>query len=618
MKISISPSKILENKSKISEELKGLETAFQELKSEMNQISSSDIQYTKEFVRIYEEYQGISQEILEFSKSLLDHVEKEIKVGIVGHFSHGKSTLINSFLHKSDDDMREILPTGDGICTSVPTVIRFDDGTDIRYEMNDKNLSSEDFHAAVTSIDDNTKVPHGIKISYGVREQSVLEPFQKNNILLVDTPGMGGPYFSDNILIKRWMEQFSLVLLIISAKDINQVSANQVKGFLRNYTKHMLIFVTMWDEWKNCTDYKECKNNESAQDKALDMITREFEDVSQAFVKDELLLKTVFVSAKNYLDPKMRSVPKSERFDESWGRNVAIAMILNYISNKKDVVEGKMVLSPLIEEKLMASKRVFEKLEFSKKQLHDFSKSIRSKTKKNENQIDTNDIKDIQRKTEEEFEKYIKECSKKISREVKSYANDMLRYETTDYGSFNSKVKGIYEKQLEQLEKKIKKSLEKSSKHINHHIEKQLEERSDFDFSLIEELDNIIDALENIRMDMVPDEFSVDYSSFTAAENLKKAFVRVFKHKEIEKNKRESFKLVKNRYVNDVNSESRIIEQIDDFLDHKDEIKECFERLVERINEDINEKNQDATEKLESCVEEIEFRIENVLDWVKE
>src|SRR6056297_1097714 len=136
---------------------------------------------------------------------------------------------------------------------------------------------------------------------------------------------------------------------------------------------------------------------------------------------------------------------KMKDFFESWGRNIGIEKIMNYISNKRDILDGgKMILSPLVQEKLKESKRVFEKLDFSKKTLREFYKKINKRSTKKESKIDIKEIKEYGKKTDDELNQIIEDAAKKISREIKNYANDMLRYENADYASFNSKVRDIY------------------------------------------------------------------------------------------------------------------------------------------------------------------------------
>jgi len=272
----------------------------------------------------------------------------------------------------------------------------------------------------------------------------------------------------------------------------------------------------------------------------------------------------------------------------------------------------------LVQEKLKESKRVFEKLDFSKKTLREFYKKINKRSTKKESKIDIKEIKEYGKKTEDELNQIIEDAAKKISREIKNYANDMLRYENTDYASFNSKVRDIYERRLSRLNKRLGRTLEKRSLEIQRFIDSRLEEQGELEVNLQEEFDTNLEVLENEFEDVMAEKFSVDYSSFTTAENIKGAFIKVFKRKEIEKNKRERFRIIKNRYINDVNSPSKIKENIDELLEFEFKLNDYFENLISRIEDEINFKNEEATDQLESYVENIEGKIDILMDLVKE
>ena len=76
-------------------------------------------------------YEVVGDLLTQLRRQVPEHVRKleersrsEILVGVVGKYSHGKSSMLNGILGPLAGD-RETLPTGVGVVTSLPSILRF-------------------------------------------------------------------------------------------------------------------------------------------------------------------------------------------------------------------------------------------------------------------------------------------------------------------------------------------------------------------------------------------------------------------------------------------------------------------------------------------------------------
>lgn len=142
--------------------------------------------------------------------------QAELIVPVVGGFSAGKSTLINSFIDKS------ILPTGITPETSLATELRFSETEYI--EAVNKDESIEKF--AITefeSIKDNAKQFKFIKLYLNNAHLKAIQP-----LVLVDMPGFDSPLDAHNQAILNYLSRGVYFIFLASVEE-GTVSRNTIQ-----------------------------------------------------------------------------------------------------------------------------------------------------------------------------------------------------------------------------------------------------------------------------------------------------------------------------------------------------------------------------------------------------
>ena len=151
---------------------------------------------------------GLSTEKIESMLSLLG--AQELLVPVVGEFSAGKSTLLNSFIGRE----KQILPTSVAPETAIATELRF--GTDERIEAIDKNgnvakrFSVDDFASLNSQSGDFSFVRVYLNNS-NIRS---IEP-----LVLVDMPGFESPLDAHNTAIRNYLNRGAFFVVLVSALD---------------------------------------------------------------------------------------------------------------------------------------------------------------------------------------------------------------------------------------------------------------------------------------------------------------------------------------------------------------------------------------------------------------
>ncbi|MDO4223051.1 MAG: dynamin family protein [Acinetobacter sp.] len=166
-----------------------------------------------QFLSYIREAKNIIQPI-DITSDRLDQLETEIQhaeliVPVVGGFSAGKSTLINSFLGT------EILPTAITPETALATELRY--STDERIEA--INQSGDTIHytlADLKSIKDNAKNFKLLKLYLNNEQLKQIQP-----LVLVDMPGFDAPIESHNQAILNYLNRGVYFIFLTSIEDGN-------------------------------------------------------------------------------------------------------------------------------------------------------------------------------------------------------------------------------------------------------------------------------------------------------------------------------------------------------------------------------------------------------------
>ena len=159
-------------------------------------------------------------------------ITEPVYVGMLGRYSHGKSTLVNC-LFSLDENTK--LPEGGGIVTTKVTMVAFDKNVSrpeaykhFRGEGNESErfLDYHDFKdAAKDRDDDNSNIAYlEAKIPVDEKVVGLKTNFFQHNIQLVDMPGLGGAYSSDYVT-KDYLSICDLVIVTIKITEIE----NEIK-----------------------------------------------------------------------------------------------------------------------------------------------------------------------------------------------------------------------------------------------------------------------------------------------------------------------------------------------------------------------------------------------------
>ena len=230
--------------------------------------------------------EGIARELRLFKKKTvlplvesMDRVKTVIAsplhVGFLGRYSHGKTALVNS-LFKLDD--ASSLPEGEGVVTSKVTYVSFQRSisSPCAYEVKEggaaEQIDLEYLRSRVGKTDYDTSSVNYYKLDLPVDgDGNFASNFADKNINLVDMPGLGGAYFKDTGLTKRYLRELDVIIAVIKMDEIEQSGAvlnDLVDDYHGIPTLAVLTFSDMFAESKL---YYDCDND---IDKALDKAKR--------------------------------------------------------------------------------------------------------------------------------------------------------------------------------------------------------------------------------------------------------------------------------------------------------------------------------------------------------
>ncbi|MBR4325138.1 MAG: dynamin family protein [Bacteroidales bacterium] len=223
---------------------------------------------------------------LEYCSNL---ITAPVYVGMLGRYSHGKSTLVNC-LFSLDDKTK--LPEGDGIVTSKVTIVSFDKKVSspeaykhFRGERNESERFSNygDFQdEAQSKKDDNSNIAYlEAKIPVDEKVVGLKTNFFQHNIQLVDMPGLGGSYFEDEDTTQKYLRIIDLVIITIKITDIKK-SAESVDDFLKNINCPKIIVLTFFDKAAEDNFFSDCKDDEEILLKAKKQVKECFKNIGNA------------------------------------------------------------------------------------------------------------------------------------------------------------------------------------------------------------------------------------------------------------------------------------------------------------------------------------------------
>ncbi len=333
---------------KFVENVEELKNSVESLQEEINKtderiksyINSRDFIASKEirkFLNTWNEFQTTLTKDCEICKEVIN---TPIYIGVVGHYSHGKSSLINALISfpKSDD---EVLPTGENIVTAKTTLIQFNEGAGIerfgcKKDGEMEYIDDSVFKRLVSGKMQNPWDYFLIRIGY---EKSVDEELFKTlsiyNISLFDTPGLASSYWSDRSELQDWLETFDVVLLCIDGLSIgSKLSTVLLEALAICRGKLVIPIITKWDRWKECPDYNGIKNESDARQKAKDLIKKYLPLLGESLEKGLIY----FISAYNYINSVEIPPELTSDFTEFWNIDQIRQELTRLVVGRKDSI----------------------------------------------------------------------------------------------------------------------------------------------------------------------------------------------------------------------------------------------------------------------------------------
>ncbi len=412
-----------------------------------------------------------------FRSKLIDILEKEainlfkiiqkykegherVRVGVIGNFSSGKSTFINSLLGEN------VCPTAIRPTTSCITQFVYSDVKEV-FLITDENkfqkISIEKYHKLVEHTGESSNIPKIYKFEYRYPAEIL------RNIILFDTPGFENPQnpYDEKITEEILFNETDVVLFIqdINQPDIGEKTRNRINKLKKEKPEISWYFILNKAEEKSNHDIKEIvrkiKEDKFMQETfekifvyssksiltSLEAHTKEIERIKDILFNaiknkiDEIMEKSV-AEETIYLTVSFKTGEKERRRSRRRDKKIILTMDENSIELPSNLLKKEKRLNFFVEirEKILEEfKRIFtrkneifksklnKKLKFYLQQRAEILQEIESEIKKKiENILKEND--EINAKLLKAHEKFIREVEKiatnkkeRIERELKKH-----------------------------------------------------------------------------------------------------------------------------------------------------------------------------------------------------
>ncbi len=211
-------------------------------------------------------------------EDVVDKINSPIQIALLGRYSHGKSSLVNALFQI--DDIHK-LPDGPGIVTSKITHVRFherkEDVVKVALDEEETSIGFEQFQDEVQGNGDKellSSVDY-YKMFLPIGSSDIARQFAKNNIELVDMPGLGGRYFHDTETTRERLDDMDMVIVPIKITEIEE-AADKIKYFLDNVKVPIIPVFTFEDEGLKSPMYRDCLGDpEKMFSKAREILLKE-------------------------------------------------------------------------------------------------------------------------------------------------------------------------------------------------------------------------------------------------------------------------------------------------------------------------------------------------------
>jgi GTP-binding protein EngB required for normal cell division len=194
-------------------------------------------------------------EWLESVEKIKSIIESDQILLFIGPFSSGKSTFVNALLGEA------LLPTARKPCTSVVTELRFVSGGRhrgkvVKFDETEEEMEYDDLirqidgpRGAVGAISQY----HHIELNFDVTqledwEAHPLSQLKNMNVRIVDCPGYGSPYITNEDVIEEYIQKASFTFWMSPADKFGGAAAERRLSHIKKKTTALIPVITMSDK----------------------------------------------------------------------------------------------------------------------------------------------------------------------------------------------------------------------------------------------------------------------------------------------------------------------------------------------------------------------------------
>lgn len=217
----------------------------------------------------------------------LEHTKKVIQspiyIGMLGRYSHGKSALVNSMFLLPEDGK---LPEGDGVVTSKVTRVCFDNQAIAPEIFEIKKATHEEHEIDLQTLCNcvgksniDTSSVDFYKLVLPVDGKDFARAFAEKHINLVDMPGLGGPYFKDQITTKKYIRELDMIIAVIKMDEVHESSLHIRSLLGENPSIPIIGVLTFADKWQTSNVFADCESFDAALLKAQNQIKDEIPEI---------------------------------------------------------------------------------------------------------------------------------------------------------------------------------------------------------------------------------------------------------------------------------------------------------------------------------------------------
>lgn len=475
---------------------------------------SQDLHYT----RVIDNFKKISASLdylyLEEIHLLEDMLkDNKYKVAVIGEFSVGKSTFLNSLIGK------RILYSSAKEATGVVTFIENSEEEVAEILYNDEKIDTitlkdeESYSKLIEFMDKNSSIDNikAINIKYP------FDGFDKE-VIFLDTPGLQGISLEQTLITKNILKEANATIIIINHKGLTKTELDLLKGnnkeFGRIKTKEVIVVINRIGE------IYENRTKEEAEEKINQLVN----EVKDELKKNEIEVNNIFaVDSKDYLWSKDSKLYK-EVLDNNDNEIKTILSQEEYLKRSKFIKFKEYLLSFLdksnrqeklledINDKFLALTELFK--DDIEKKLNSESYKLNSKVEKarvqkelmlyNQRKLYNTMIRQLSKSSEELY--------KAIENDLKNIKDSQMKELSLDISKIKRAIH-LNEKSRKVLNGKVESFIKKEIENTNNKLNKYYSYINDIlEDSFEKEFKKLFNEDSNLRLKSNLENVNIDFT----------------------------------------------------------------------------------------------------------